>query len=237
MPKTDWSMIGQVAGGEEAQAAVLEQLVRRYWGAVYAYIRASGHDVHTSADLTQGFIAEVVLSRGLFESADQLRGRFRSLLMSALQNYLRQEYRRTSAQKRQPVSGPPMSLDTAQIDEQMESAKHSPESAFTAQWTLALVNRVVDRLRRECRVEGLETHWDVFEHRVIRPMLEGVEVLPYPALVERFNLDYTAQAATMMVSIKRRFARELMNEIANTVPKNIPPEDELTALLHDLERA
>jgi len=230
-------MISQAAGGEEAHAAVLEQLVRRYWGAVYAYIRASGQDVHTAADLTQGFIAEIVLSRGLFESADQLRGRFRSLLMSALQNYLRQEYRRISAQKRLPAGGPPMSLDTTQIDKQMESTEHSPESAFTAQWTMALVNRVVDRLRRECRVEGLETHWDVFEHRVIRPMLEGVDVLPYPALVERFNLDYTAQAATMMVSIKRRFARELLDEIANTVPKNIPPEEELTALLHDLERA
>ena len=130
-----------------------------------------------------------------------------------------------------------MPLEITQIDAQIVSSEHSPESAFTAQWTIALINRVVDRMRRECRVEGLETHWDVFEHRVVRPLLEGTEVLSYPALVERFNLDYVAQAATMMVTIKRRFAQELLAEIASTVPSNMPPEEELSALLHDLERA
>ena len=48
---------------EEAAAAALDQLVRRYWPAVYAYIRRCGRNVHEAADLTQGLVCDVMISR------------------------------------------------------------------------------------------------------------------------------------------------------------------------------
>ncbi len=52
-----------------------------------------------------------------------------------------------------------------------------------------------------------------------------------------FRFAQTTCAETMMVIIKRRFAKELLAEIASTVSSSMPPEEELSALLHDLERA
>ncbi len=57
-------MIAQVAQrDQEAAADALERLVRRYWSAVYAYVRRSGRDVHEAADLTQGFVCDIIISR------------------------------------------------------------------------------------------------------------------------------------------------------------------------------
>ena len=92
---TDWSMIADAAQvDEKAAAAALDQLVRRYWSAVYAYIRKCGSSVHEAADLTQGFVCDVMIARRLCAAADPDRGRFRTLLLSSLRNYLQQEHRR-----------------------------------------------------------------------------------------------------------------------------------------------
>ena len=72
----------------------MERLVRRYWSAIFAYIRRSGRDVHEAADLTQGFVCDILISRRLCDSADPNRGRFRTLLLRAIQNYLRERHRR-----------------------------------------------------------------------------------------------------------------------------------------------
>ncbi len=87
-------MIAQAAEADEAVAGdALEQLVRRYWAAVYAYIRRTGRDVHEAADLTQGFVCDIIISRRLCDYADPQRGRFRTLLLGAVQNYLREQHR------------------------------------------------------------------------------------------------------------------------------------------------
>ena len=92
---TDWSMIANASQQDEEVAALaLEQMVKRYWPAVYAYIRKTGRSVHEASDLTQGFICDVMIARRLAASADSERGRFRTLLLCSLKNYLVQEHRR-----------------------------------------------------------------------------------------------------------------------------------------------
>jgi RNA polymerase sigma-70 factor (ECF subfamily) len=110
LSRTDWSLIQEAASGEEQKIA-LERLSRRYWPAIYAYIRATGRDVHEAADLSQGFVCDVMLGRNIFETADQKRGRFRSLLLTAIRNYLRQRHRHDTARKRTPDGRPPMQID------------------------------------------------------------------------------------------------------------------------------
>ena len=99
-----------------------------------------------------------------------------------------------------------------------------------------MIRQVLERVRAGCLESGLEAHWNVFEARVVRPMLFGEKKLSYTRLVERLGLNDAAQAANMMVTVKRRFVQALVDEVGRTVSDPIQIEDELRALLHDVER-
>ncbi len=99
------------------------------------------------------------------------------------------------------------------------------------------MRHVLTRVQSECLADGLNTHWTVFEHRVVRPMLFGEPTTDYATLVERLNLKDEAQAANLMITVKRRFARAMYEEIGRTVRDLQDTDDELHELLRDLERA
>ena len=115
------------------------------------------------------------------------------------------------------------------------SSALTPEQAFSTQWHATLVHRVLERVRTSCRASGLEAHWRVFEARVVRPMLFGEKRVAYAKLVELLELDDAGQAANMMVTVKRRFVRGLIEEVGWTVHDPMQIEEELRALLRDME--
>lgn len=86
---THWSLVY----GARGDRAHLEQLLRQYWSPVYAFIRRQGYGGHDASDLTQDFLAQVVIGRDLVGKADASRGRFRSFLKQALRNFLIDQHR------------------------------------------------------------------------------------------------------------------------------------------------
>jgi RNA polymerase sigma-70 factor (ECF subfamily) len=184
--------------------------------------------VHQSADLTQGFICDVMLHRGLLMEADPRRGRFRSLLLAALQNYLRERHRNENRVR-------PFGDDAGAPARTPESRESHPSRAFSQQWTATLIQRVLETVHRQCAEGQLGPHWTIFEHRVVRPMLLGEPPAAYPALMARLNVRSAAQASNMLITVKRRFARALLQEIARTVESRADVEDELRELLREME--
>jgi DNA-directed RNA polymerase specialized sigma24 family protein len=239
--QTDWSMIRCATDAEGSKAGqaddALEQLARRYWPAIYAYIRTAGHDVHVAADITQSFICDVVLKRRLFHVADPKRGRFRSLLLNSLRNYIAEYHRRAGMrQQRREQAADPTALDRAMDAERSGQFDGPPETAFGVQWTAILIQDVIRTAREQCLRDGLEPHWTVFEHRVLRPIMHGCRPAPYDTLIERLGIADAAQAMNMMVTVKRRFSRALYRAVRETVDDPIHVDGELHALIHDLER-
>lgn len=240
LSQTDWSMVLEAGGDDALKAeAALETLVRRYWPAIYAYFRHSrprGRDVHEASDLTQGFVCDVILGRRLLRYADPTRGRFRGLLLTAVENYVRDRHRYETAGRRAHAGRKPLNLDPDVLATIGGSREQRPEQAFAAEWSATLVRQVVGRVQRECFRDALDDHWAVFEARVVRPLLTGEEPVSYATLVDRLGLTDASQAANMMVTVKRRFAAALYNEVARTVNDPSETESELLALLRDLER-
>ena len=105
MTQTNWDLIRDAAGSTPTSQASLEEVARRSWPAIYAFIRASGRSPDDATELTQGFICDVFLSRHLLEKADQSRGRFRTLVMGSVRNYLADMHRRKTATTRRPKHG------------------------------------------------------------------------------------------------------------------------------------
>ncbi len=237
--RTNWSMIMDAASGQEWRSnAAMDRLVQRYWPAVFAFIRSSGKSVDEATDLTQGFLCDVLLGRNLLQTATPERGRFRSLLLKSVSNYVREQHRHATRRKRAPI-GPdgrampsPLSLDEGEGAWSAISRDQDPESAFHAQWAASLVRQVLEKVRIDCMRRGQEAYWEVFVRRVVRPKLYGESPEPYEHLIANWRILDAAQAANMMVTVKRRFARALVKEAESTVTDALVTKSELQDLLN-----
>src|SRR5262245_32667863 len=99
---TRWSIVlscSESATDEEKAQAALAELCKIYWRPVFAFICRLGHSVPDAQDWTQEFFSRVIKGR-LIQSADRNKGRFRSLLLTALQRFLRDEGDKRHALKR-----------------------------------------------------------------------------------------------------------------------------------------
>src|SRR5262249_7175438 len=97
---THWSVILSAADLASPQAAeALEKLCRTYWLPLYTYARRKGHSPEDAEDLSQAFFANF-LERNSVGRARRERGRFRSFLLTSLQNFLIHEWEKARAAKR-----------------------------------------------------------------------------------------------------------------------------------------
>ena len=84
---------------EDKARRALADLCRIYWRPVFAFICRRGRSVPDAQDLTQSFFL-MLLEGGLLQRADPNRGRFRSLLLTALKQFLIDDSLRNRALKR-----------------------------------------------------------------------------------------------------------------------------------------
>src|SRR5271168_3790481 len=87
--ETHWSVVLSAAAGQNGGSAAqsLEELCRKYWVPLYAYIRRQGNSPHDAQDLTQEFFARFI-SKDYLAAVDPAKGRFRSFLLASLKHFL-----------------------------------------------------------------------------------------------------------------------------------------------------
>jgi len=99
---THWTLIEGIKSQADTNKALIGLLLDRYWKPVYCYLRRKGYDNEQAKDLTQDFFHEVVLNRNMVQRAQQCKGRFRSFLLHALNQFLIDQARERKAIKRVP---------------------------------------------------------------------------------------------------------------------------------------
>src|SRR4051794_36099422 len=95
---TRWSVVLATADATRAQDS-LALLCETYWFPLYAHVRRRGHDPENARDLTQSFFSQL-LATSQIEKADPARGRFRTFLLTSLDNFLHHAHRDAHALKR-----------------------------------------------------------------------------------------------------------------------------------------
>src|SRR5262245_6833405 len=148
---THWTEV-MVAGEANSPGAceALARLCQTYWLPIYAFIRKRGHGPDQAQDLTQEFFAGF-LEKGRVGRAVRERGRFRSFLMSSVENFLRNAHDRSQAQKR-GGERQLISLDDEDAEAvflQARSDDADPGTAFEQRWASTLLQTVWFRLRDE----------------------------------------------------------------------------------------
>ena len=99
---TRWSVVLSCVdtdGDTQKMHTALAELCKIYWRPVFAFIRRVGHSPPDAQDLTQDFFV-IVLRGQLLQRANPARGRFRSLVLKALEDFLRDAEAKRSARKR-----------------------------------------------------------------------------------------------------------------------------------------
>ena len=229
-PNTSWSMVARAAHVRSSvRRRTLDTLLRQYLPVLRAYLAARRRISPDEAeDLVQGFLASKVLEQQILKRADPARGKFRTFLMTALERYALDEWRKDTAAKRSPAGGraPDPLGDLAEAD-------HPPAEAadlFDLEWARQAVDLAVSRMRRECQAGGRQDVWGVFEARVLGPTLHDAEPVPYAQLVLRFGIASPEQAVALLTTGKRMFSRNLREVVSEYAEDEHEAEEELRRL-------
>ena len=211
---THWSLV--VSAGDvftDQATAALDQLCQTYWSPLYAYVRRCGHDRESARDLTQGFFAQLIEKRRLTH-ADRQRGRFRTFLLSSMENFLRNEHDRAQALKR-GGGREVISLEEEEAEEHvlnLAAQNLTPQGLFEKRWASRLIEVVMDRLRAEFVVDGQNQLFDRLEPH----LWSDSTSVPYAQLAEEMNMSLSALKSTTH-RLRQRCRELLRAEIGQTV--------------------
>jgi len=159
---TRWSLVLSAAksGSRERDAQEsLAELCRTYWRPIFSFVCRRGYSTQDAQDLTQDFFV-MILERNWLEHANPHRGRFRSLLLKSLQNFLINATEKAHARKRggdvkfvswddwMSEAPSPIPISAQALD------SLPPEQLFDLRWAVTVVEQALRRLREECEGKG-----------------------------------------------------------------------------------
>jgi RNA polymerase sigma-70 factor (ECF subfamily) len=227
---TRWSVILAAGRSDTPRARdALATLCETYWYPLYAYVRQRGHSPPDAQDLTQEFFARL-LEKNSLGAITAEKGRFRSYLLTALNHFLVDQWKKARTQKR--GSGQVISLDADGAEtrfgrEPVDAV--TPEKLFEQNWALALLDTVFSRLQREYEAEGRGALFDA-----LKPSLTGSrQSVPYADLAERLHMAENT-VKTSVHRLRRRYRELLRAEVAHTVADSAGIEEELRCLFRAL---
>jgi RNA polymerase sigma factor (sigma-70 family) len=223
---THWSVVLAATDPTDTSArTAMEELCNRYWYPLFAYIRRQGTDATEAEDLTQGFF-EHLLQRERLAQANQSRGKFRTFLLAALQNYLNDQRDRSRRVKR-GGRATIVSWDAQEAEQRyrLEPVDNvTPEVMFDRRWAVTTLARVRQRVREEFHANGKGDLYDLLHSHS-----EG-ENLSYEEIARR--LETTDSAVKSAAHRLRMRLRDLLwEEVAQTVSTPDELEQELRNLV------
>jgi DNA-directed RNA polymerase specialized sigma24 family protein len=234
---TRWTAIESIASKDQAESrALVGDFLKAYWKPVYCYLRYKGYNSEQAKDLTQGFFHEVVLGRELIQRADRAKGRFRTLLLRALDRYLISIHRKETARKRIPQDKL-ISLEDSTIGDLPEAAGNlNSDEVFHYAWVCDLLDRMLEEVEAECRRNGMEVHWAMFNDRVLHPILASAEPLPLEELCRKYGVDATTRVSSMIFAVKRRFQAAAKRLLRESVASEQEIDEEMLELMKFLAK-
>lgn len=233
-PTTHWTMIRSAAAGDTAAGRLaLEQLLQRYMPVLRQHLVRHKRIAPVDADdLLNGFVMEKILEKHLLQHATPDKGRFRSYLLTALDNHVASRFRHDRAAKRASPHGPALDLDAAGD----VAGDDDPARAFELAFAQHVLAQARQDMQAECEAEQRPETWAIFEARLLKPAFEDAAPVSYGELMKRFNLASEAQASNRFLTARRMFERHLRRLIGEYASGPREFESELSDLMRIVER-
>jgi RNA polymerase sigma-70 factor (ECF subfamily) len=227
---TQWSLVLAAGGEDSGSKQALAELCQAYWYPVYAYVRRRVSESHEAQDLTQEFFTRLLEMHSI-ENADPSRGRFRAFLLTACKRFLVNEWHKNRAVKR---GGGQITLS---LDFESGESKYNIEAVdtltaerlFERQWAIALLARVMERLRKKFVNKEKVNHFDQLKRFISGS--KGAEA--YRATADKLGIS---EAAVKVAAHRLRghYRDLLRSEISQTVDGPDEVDDEIRSLFEIL---
>jgi len=223
---TRWSLIDAARDHPSQARNALEQLCRAYRPPVLAFVRHSGYAAADAEDLTQAFFLRFI-ERGWYGDADPERGRFRTLLLTALRHFLIDQRHAEHAAKRDIAR-------TVELDElsQPGATMDSPEQAFTREWVGTVIANAYARLQAEWERAGKGEQFT----QLSALLAERADSAELHALAARLELRPNT-LAVQTHRMRQRLRQLVRLELMQTVRSSEALEQELAELRNALSDA
>jgi RNA polymerase sigma factor (sigma-70 family) len=233
---TRWSVILSAADGNKEQNAreALAELCRTYWRPVFSFVCRRGYSTEDAQDLTQDFFV-TILEDDWLQRADQRRGRFRSLLLRSLQNFLINAAEKAHARKRggdvEFISWDVWESELTSRPSIPDQARDSlpPERLFDLNWATTVVEHALQRLREECESKGKLWLFQALSSH----LTDERDELSYTDLSAELGMAETA-VKKQLHNMRQRYRSLLRDEVSQTVEDPADVEDEIRYLCASL---
>jgi RNA polymerase sigma factor (sigma-70 family) len=230
---TRWSVVLSCADSKIETAAAhdaLSELCKIYWRPIFTYVCRRGYSAQDAEDLTQDFFANL-LQGPLLQRADPDRGRFRSLLLKALQDFLGHAVEKLQARKRGGgVKFVSWDDWIAEAPSQLSISPQalnswSPERLYDLRWAATVVEQALRRLREECQSKR---RLRLFETLSLYLATDRTDV-SYQNLATMLGIAESA-VKKQLHNLRRRYRWLLWDEVAQTVQDPNDVEGEIRHL-------
>ena len=222
---TRWSIIQRA---RDESTVALNHLFTQYRQPLLTHLRVRGCGEDQAEDLVQGFCAHL-LSRDFLANVAREKGRFRTWLLNALQNYIRDEYAKRKALKR-GEGRVPASLDEAREDGTplLEPAADTTpaDREYDRAWAESVLTNALNRLGQDCATTG---HKALFQ--ALEPVLFAEETSPsYREIAEQLAMTEGAVKVAAH-RIRARLKGLIREEVLQTVANQEDWEEEVRYLI------
>jgi RNA polymerase sigma factor (sigma-70 family) len=223
---THWTVVLQAgkAGPQEAAPKALAAFCDAYWPPLYTFVRRRGYSPADAQDVVQGFFVHV-FEHNTLSRADQEKGRLRTFLLGALQNFLLKQRERMRALKRGGAQQF-VSFDELlpQAEASMLATSHlSDVNSYDVAWASSVVTRAWKNVRDRFAAEGKREWVDE-----LRPFVAGGTTAG--ASQEQVAKRLGTSVENLRVSLSRlrqTYRHALRAEVASTVSDPADIDDEL----------
>ena len=219
---TVWLQAHQGSG--ETAVVARQQLLLRYYGAVYRYLLSMVRDPAAAEDLTQDFAVRVL--RGDFKHFDPERGRFRDFLKVAVR-HLVIDYWKQHKKRHENI---PQPLQPGQAEAVVETPEADFDQTFVDKWKEELLDRTWEALAAHEKESG-HAYYTVLRCRA--DLREARSAQLAEAVSAKLKRVITADNLRQLLHrARKRFAEFLVDEVARSLDTTEPDQvvEELIAL-------
>ena len=225
-------MVQATAGSSPESRKALSELCADYWYPLYAFARSRTANREDARDLTQAFFAEL-LEKDRVSFADPERGRFRTFLLTALENFMHNHWRKMNrAIRGGNVQHFSIDFDDGERRYEFEPQDSlSPADLFERRWAITILDQSISRVRQSYEESG---KLELFER--LKPHVSGSDDrVPYAEIAA--ELEMTDSAVKVSAHRLRQKCRDsLRAEIAETVGNDSEIDDELKHLMTAVQK-
>jgi RNA polymerase sigma factor (sigma-70 family) len=223
---TCWTDVLSVHGKSQTAEESFTRLYQDYWPPLYGYVRRRGLTHEEAEEITQDFFLALI-EKGRLAKVQREGGRFRSFLLTSIQNFLANVWDKKNALKR-GGGARVRSLEETGIEPQIiqQASEAAADLSYDRDWALLVLKRALEAIEREFALGKKEKLF-----AALRPQLQGDRGgRPYPEIAAELGMSESAVKVAVH-RMRHRYGEILREEIERTVGSPAEVQDELRHLL------